>query len=271
MGTRSLVVASLTALLGVAFGCGDDSGVAPAQDAGDDSRDSGSNDPTPFQPRPRDSGTTPAGPGDVVQDDRCFDASECVEGLACVGTGLIDSQNRPLMLCEQPCETHSDCGDGRCLTRTGAIEDQHCINAEADEFAPCGIAFSSLCGRDRTCLLLNDLVGVCVDLCPLGGDGDAGVDPASGPELVECKPEQTCLDLLVDGAGRGVCMTVGARGDACGPDIGVECDTETDVCAPVDPADTSGEWQCFQDCTERSVTCDTGTCRDYQGFFAYCR
>ena len=169
----------------------------------------------------------------------------------------------PVGVCAAACEVDGDCDGGQCISYTGAAADAHCVNVVEEEYEVCGVADTSVCSEELTCLDFPDLpVGVCVSLCAIDGAGgdDAGVD---GPPLVsECSGGQSCIEgILADPtAGEGVCGMLVERGALCGLDIGLYC-PEGDVCAPEDPDDENSAGRCFQDCsTGTGSECEEGTC-----------
>jgi hypothetical protein len=88
---------------------------------------------------------------------------------------------------------------------------------------------------------------------------------------VTCAPQETCIDGVLSSAdaNEGVCGIVAKRGEACGIEQGIYCETG-DICAPKAPNDLSSDMLCFQDCSAAGTRCDKGKCIDVQGFFAYC-
>jgi len=216
-----------------------------------------------------------AGPGDGPGDEGwpCSRTEPCNGDLRCATTPFTVG-GTPVGVCAVACEVDGDCDGDQCISYTGAAADAHCVNVVDEEYEVCGVADTSVCSPELTCLYFPDLpVGVCVALCAIDGMAsgeDAGVD---GPALVaECSGEQTCIDgiLAMPAPNEAVCGTLVERGDLCGLDIGLYC-PEGDVCAPEDPDDEDSAGRCFQDCSTGTGTeCEEGTCVLVPGQFAYC-
>ena len=199
----------------------------------------------------------------------CTSAKPCLEGLICAGSP-ITIDGIPIGVCGMACQGDMQCSGGSCITYTGAAADAHCANIVDEEFGLCGVADTSLCSDDKTCLYLPGApVGVCVTLCGLdgapAGDEDAGVGE---PVLGGCAAEQACIPDIVT-SGEGVCGTIVERGEECGVDIGMFC-SAGDICAFEDPTDENSTLRCFQDCSTTETPCEEGTCVIVQGMFAYC-
>ncbi len=259
---RLFILLSLTFSLPL-LGCGDDSddtGDGGSMDAGDGD---GDNDPDTARPRFENDAGGNTGmdmPEGGEEGAPCESAIECGEGLACV-TNIFT-----IGVCARPCTSNGDCDAAefeRCVSYTQFEADAHCVNEVEDTYEICGVADTSICAGNRECLYFPDLpLGVCVDLCPLAGDGDGGTDDSDGGALpdgiVECGSSDECLDILADAAGVGVCGTVVERGAECGLDVGLYCE-EGDFCRRTDPEDLDEAPLCRQNCSD-SLECDEGEC-----------
>jgi hypothetical protein len=261
---RSLVVLAQLACATFLVACSDD------DDADGPQPDSGVTD-AGTQNDAGDAATTDAGFGTALEGELCTATDECVSGLRCV-IGTVGTQ--AVGICGRPCATNAECGTEACFTYTGDAADQHCVNFVRAAYAPCGIGETARCGADRTCLYLpQSTIGLCVDLCVVSSedagvsDDDAGVpnepDEASCPDS-----ENSCVTGLLASAETGVCGTYVDRGEPCGLEQGIFCRGEN-ICAPADPEDFNSEFLCRQDCSADG-RCDSGSCTDVQGMFAYC-
>lgn len=254
------VLAAIAGLSMIACGDDDDSNGGGGSGGGGNRRDSGTDGR-------RDGGFD----GDVEGSEGwpCSD-DECIDGLRCNASPLT-IQGMPIGVCGAPCEDSSECNGGRCISYSGETGDAHCVDVVEEEYAICGVAETSVCSDDLTCLYLPNLpVGVCVRLCAL--DGGAAADEDAGAGVGECSGQQTCIDgVLADPPpNQGVCGTLVDRGDECGIDFGRFC-RDGDVCAPEDPRDDGSPTRCFQDCSTADAECDEGTCTLVETLFAYCR
>jgi hypothetical protein len=242
-----------------AVGCGDD----------DSDDDNGAAD---GGVRPRiDAGPVGDGPGD--EGWPCTSTDPCNGDLRCATTPFTLG-GEVVGVCAVACDDETDCGDGnQCISYTGDAADAHCVNVVEDEYEVCGVADTSVCSDELTCLYFPDLpVGVCVSICNTegGGEQDAGTDEPN--TVAMCSGDQTCIEgiLAMPEPGEGVCGTLVQRGELCGLDFGLYC-PEGDVCAPEDPEDESSDARCYQDCsTETGAECDEGACTLVPGLFAYC-
>jgi hypothetical protein len=261
------VLAAIAALCLVSAGCGDDDGDSSSGAGNGGSGGSGGGSGGSGSSRDGGPGAGSGGSSDEGSEGwPCTAQSECIGDLTCVGSP-ITLNGVSIGVCAMACAGDEECtGGGQCITYTNQASDAHCANIVDEEFALCGVADTSLCSEDMTCLYLPGLpVGVCVKLCDPGatavGDEDAGA------ALGGCSADQECLPDITT-SGEGVCGTVVPRGDTCGIDLGKFCG-EGDICAPSDPNDEESEYRCYQDCSENN-TCAEGTCMLSQGMFAYC-
>lgn len=217
----------------------------------------------------------PSGPG--AEGAACNATIKCTGKLSCVASIFADSQGKAVGVCGRGCTTATDCKtDEVCFSYSGASKDGHCVNVVKDEYGICGVADTSVCDQTRTCLYLNEPIGVCVDTCALDGAG-AGDDAGTGalPDgAVMCAGKETCVDGVISTPQKneGVCGIVAKRGETCGIEHGIYCPT-TDICAPKDPKNPSSGLVCFQDCSAANAKCDKGKCVTVQNgsdSFAYC-
>lgn len=267
MPRLSEVLAVVVLFGAVAAGCGDDdsNGDGDSGSGGSDASTSGTGGGGSL-PRP-DSGMG----GDQGDEGwPCTPSEPCNGDLRCAATPF-EINGTAVGVCAVACENNTDCEDGgQCITYSGDETDAHCVNVIEEEYELCGVADTSICSEDLTCLYFPDYpIGVCVSLCTTGaaGDEDAGAAPPAGM----CSGAQTCIEgILADpAANEGVCGTLVERGEECGLEIGMYCG-QGDVCAPENPNDDTSTQRCFQDCSEPDAECDEGTCTVVQGLFAYC-
>lgn len=257
-----LYLVLLLALASPLLACGDDDGGADAgMDAGGDGDGSSVGDGDgDLRPRVTPDGGGMGDPGDGIEGAPCNTVADCGQDFSCVANIFN------VGVCARPCTSAMDCNTDefeRCLTYTQFEADAHCVNDVEEEYGLCGVADTSICAGNRECLYFPDLpLGVCVDLCPLaGGDGADGGDDSDGglpTGLINCDSEQTCLDILANAAGAGVCGTVVDRGAECGLDVGLYCE-EGDLCRRQDPENFDEAPVCRQDCSA-TLECDEGDC-----------
>ncbi|MDH5671128.1 MAG: hypothetical protein OEZ06_03205 [Myxococcales bacterium] len=256
------------AAFGVALAaCGDDSGDPVSGDGGSDgsTSDPAKNDPDSGAASDRDPSQLIA-VGDGEDGSFCTRQSDCGEGLSCVEAG-VDSGGRPVGICGRECQGDSDCGAEVCVGLTSNATVGVCFNFVREEFGECGIGATALCS-DRSCT--DDFLGYCVNLCEVPFDSDAGTAdeiPAS-VTTAECSAGQECLGNLITFNTLGICATPVARGESCDLSKGTDC-APGDICVPVDLDDPSGDWRCFEDCTDDN-TCDAGSCQDVNGVIGFC-
>jgi hypothetical protein len=265
--SRVLAVVLLCSLH--ASGCGDDDdggnaggGAGNGSDAGGISGNGGSGGGG--LPR-RDASV----PSEGEEGYPCNEAQPCNADLVCAATPFAIN-GRPVGVCGVPCDAVTDCNDGdQCITYSGAATDAHCVNTIDTQYELCGVADTSVCSEELTCLYFPDFpLGVCVSLCNTGGgDSDAGTSSAT-----MCSDAQMCIEgVLADPEpGEGVCGTLVGRGDECGLEMGRYCG-DGDVCGPQDPNDDMSAQRCYQDCSQAGSTCPSGTtCTIVENRIAYC-
>jgi hypothetical protein len=207
--------------------------------------------------------------GTGEEGTQCATAADCAKALACVAYDPMTS------ICARGCANDRDCGAERCISYSGLPEDGHCVNTVREPFGLCGPIDTSICGTG-SCLTFASGIGFCVDICAVGSDADGGVADSSDAGalpagLVECAAGQVCAEGIVEQRTgiEGICATRAKRGEKCGLELGLLCETG-DVCAPADLTDETVPWRCYQDCTERGTSCDKGKCTDFRGQVAYC-
>jgi hypothetical protein len=252
--SRVLAVVALCCGAG-AVGCGDDDS---GGDDGASPRDSGTDADASFGDRPGDEGWP------------CGAVDPCNGDLVCAATPFRDG-DMTIGVCAEACDPSGNCDDGECISYTGEPADAHCVNVIDEEYEFCGVADTSVCSRELTCLYFPDQpVGVCVMICAADDGADAGVDAPGVTGM--CSGEQSCIEGVLSDPepGEGVCGALVERGESCGLDTGRYCG-EGDICAPEDPDDASSAWHCFQDCsTQTGSDCEEGTCTLLGNQFAYC-
>jgi len=249
--------------LSLSLACGDDSGAVQAKpDAGPGMV----NDQRPPFVTP-DAGTAV---GSGAEGAQCASTSDCGKDLTCV------TVSQTLSVCARGCASDADCGAERCTAYTNDPADQFCVNSVREAFGRCGPADTSVCANGRTCLTYPSGDGVCVEVCVVGSDADAGVanadDAGALPDgFLECASTDTCIEgqIMQPTGVEGICGGRAKRGAECGLELGLFCDTG-DICAPPDLNDLTVQTRCYQDCSERGATCDKGTCTDFRGVVAYC-
>lgn len=219
-------------------------------------------------------GTGSSNPDASPENGPCQLPEDCQAGLRCAATPLL-LNGAPIGVCAKPCSMDTDCAEGVCISYTRQPRDGHCVNEVADDYELCGIADTSICAADMTCLYFpQEPVGVCVHICNLdGSDEDAGV-PTDGPSPVACASGMSCIGDVLEGApaNEGICGTLSADGEECGIDIGMDlfCGDDS-LCLPENLPDQSSTPRCFQDCSMAGTQCRTGSCRPLQDDFAYCK
>jgi hypothetical protein len=267
-------VLAVASLCSVIAGCGDDDGddqTAAGRGATGGGGGSGARDASVGGDG--GGGSLPRRDGGIAEEEGgegwpCTATEPCNADLRCAATPFAIN-GRAVGVCAVACENSDECEGGECITYSGAAADAHCVDVIDEEYELCGVADTSICSTDLTCLYFPDYpLGVCVALCSIGGgDEDAG----AGQPSATCSGQQTCIDgILADpAANEGVCGTLVDRGEECGLEIGLYC-AQGDVCAPENPNDESSAQRCYQDCSTADAECETGTCRLVQGMYAYC-
>lgn len=220
-------------------------------------------------------GTGSSNPNGSPENSPCQLPEDCDEGLRCAATPLLVN-NTPVGVCAKPCAMDTECDEGVCISYTRQPRDGHCVNEVADDYALCGIADTSICAADMTCLYFpGEPVGVCVHVCSVDGstDEDAGV-PAGGPAPVACAAGMSCIsDVLADSMpNEGVCGMLAANGEECGIDVdfGQFCG-DGSLCVPEALPNQDSTPRCYQDCSMPGTQCQTGSCMPLQNNFAYCK
>jgi hypothetical protein len=195
----------------------------------------------------------------------CAATSDCDKGLRCI---QASNDSVSIGICARPCASREQCEAGEiCYAYTTDPADAHCVNLVKETYAFCGVGETSRCDH-HTCLYFpSSTVGLCVDLCSLSGDADAGTDD-SGVALATCSGSETCIDGVVDSPTQGLCGTSVAPGAKCGVQSGRFC-TSGYGCTLDDPKVATGQRHCREDCSDDGK-CKTGSCKGVVGQTAFC-
>lgn len=257
----------------VALGCGGTrDAVGGGSGAGGDGADmdAGSGDgsvPPPMSTLGGSGGSS--GTDARVENDPCTpDAGECGEGLDCTALPAPYSG-----VCGRACTTDADCteADEVCASYLdGGVS--ICINLVAPwdlyQFDQ-----TSFCDETSIPIEVQDAPpelrgGLCIQVCLLPGADTSTLTQAEIDSLQTCEGTQECMELLTAVSGTpvvGACATPVERGESCEAFDSVCRNLEEDVCFPLDPTGATSEVFCFQNCTDTTVTCETGTCDPIPG------
>lgn len=204
-----------------------------------------------------------SGSGDREENAPCTpDAGQCLDGLSC--TTLPSPYEG---VCGRACTTDDDCteADEVCASYLTAGE-LICINL-VPPWNVYQFDQTSFCDETSIPTPIADAPpelrgGLCLQFCLLDGADTSSLTQAEIDSLVACEGGQQCMDLLSSASGDavvGACATPVDRGASCTAADAI-CSNLDDICFPLDPMSAASELLCFQDCTDTTVTCETGTC-----------